>query len=53
MERVFDDLIGLQRAGPLRTWRRAATAWTIRIACNLMTGIAIGVGIAVGLALAG
>lgn len=52
MERVFDDLIGLQQRQPTWNWR-AVTTSVLRLAGNLMTGIAIGVGIAVGRALAG
>lgn len=53
MERVFDELIGLQQRRPRWNWRAAAPAWALRLAGNLATGMAIGVGIAVGLALAG
>lgn len=51
MEHVFDELIGLQQ--PRWNWRAATTAWTIRLAGNLMIGVAIGVGIAVGMVLVG
>lgn len=30
MDRVFDDLIGLQWVRPRRNWRAAAAAWAIR-----------------------
>jgi len=52
MERVFDELIGLQQVQPWN-WRAAAAAWAFRIAGNIMTGLAIGIGIAVGHAIAG
>lgn len=53
MEHVFDDLIGLQRTRPRSNWRTGATAWAIRLGGNLATGVAIGIGIAIGRALAG
>lgn len=46
MERVFDELIGLQQQRP--ELRAAATALAFRLAGNLMMGIATGVGIAIG-----
>lgn len=53
MERVFDELIGLQLREPRWDWRAFVAAWALRLAGNLTTGVAIGVGIAVGFALAG
>jgi hypothetical protein len=53
MEHVFDDLIGLQRTRPRWSWRTFAAASAIRLVGNLATGAAIGIGIAVGRALAG
>lgn len=53
MESVFDDLIGLQKAAPRWNWHAAATASALRLAGSVTTGIAIGIGIAVGRALAG
>lgn len=52
MERVFDELIGLQQRQARWNWRVTATAWAFRLAGNLMTGLAIGIGIAVGRVLA-
>lgn len=53
MERVFDDLIALQTSRP--RWKLACWCDGLdrRLAGNLATGAAIGVGIAVGRALAG
>ncbi|MES0074680.1 hypothetical protein [Mesorhizobium sp. M0058] len=53
MDRVFDDLIDALHSLPERHWRDVAMAWALRLAGNLTTGIAIGVGIAVGLVFAG
>ena len=53
MDHVSDDLIGLQRARPRANRRAQAAAWVFRLAGNLITGIAIGAGIAAGLMLAG
>lgn len=53
MERVFDELIGLQQRQPRRNLQAVATTWALRLASNLITGLAIGVGIAAGRALAG
>lgn len=54
MDMVFDDLIEVlhAQARPSR-WRHALQMWAIRMAGNLITGIAIGVGVAVGLAFGG
>ncbi|MEI9417587.1 hypothetical protein [Mesorhizobium sp. Cs1321R2N1] len=52
MERVFDELIGLLQAQQSRDWRAAAITWTLRLTGNLVTGIAIGVGIVVGMMIA-
>jgi len=49
MDYVFDELIGLLRAQPTWNWRPTAMAWAFRLAGN----VTIGVGIAVGRALAG
>lgn len=51
MDHVFDELINLQRTLPRGNWRAAAISCTLRLAGNLTTGIAIGVGVSVGLAL--
>ena len=53
IERVFDELIGLQRAQPTRNWRACAIAWAGRLTGNMATGLAIGIGMAIGRALAG
>ncbi|WP_189379720.1 MULTISPECIES: hypothetical protein [unclassified Mesorhizobium] len=53
MERIFDELIGLQMKRPARRWRATATELALRITSSLATGLAIGVGIAFGLVLAG
>ncbi|BCG94111.1 hypothetical protein MesoLj131a_29750 [Mesorhizobium sp. 131-2-1] len=53
MDHVSNDLIGLQRARPRPNRRAIAVAWALRLAGNLITGIAIGAGIAAGLMLAG
>lgn len=48
MERTFDELIGA-----LKTPRRTGYSFVIRLAESLATGVAIGLGIAVGRVLAG
>ncbi|WP_179294573.1 hypothetical protein [Mesorhizobium sp. WSM3879] len=53
MERVFDELIGLHQRQPRRKMHAPVAAWAFRFAGNLMTGVAIGIGIAVGFAVAG
>ncbi|WP_189521167.1 hypothetical protein [Mesorhizobium sp. M1B.F.Ca.ET.045.04.1.1] len=53
MERIFDELIGLQMKRPARRWRATATELALRITSSLATDLAIGVGIAFGLVLAG
>ncbi|WP_189342097.1 MULTISPECIES: hypothetical protein [unclassified Mesorhizobium] len=52
MEYVFNDLIRLQ-ARPQSNLRALAAAFGMRLAGNLVAGLAIGIGIAVGLAIAG
>ena len=51
MEHVFDDLIGLQRRSVDVNGRTAAAAWMLRLAGNLVAGMAIGLGIAIGMAI--
>lgn len=47
MDRIFDDLIALQRAAqPRSSWRVVATTWALRFAINVMTGLTIGAWIA-------
>ncbi|WP_155772712.1 hypothetical protein [Mesorhizobium jarvisii] len=54
MERLFDDLIDVIQSRPEQRWRSVdITAWAIRLAGNLATGVAIGIGIAAGRVLAG
>ncbi|WP_287053718.1 hypothetical protein [Mesorhizobium sp.] len=54
MERTFDDLIDALDTRPeQQQWRSLAKSWVLRLAGNLMTGIAVGVGVAVGMAIAG
>ncbi|TIL59271.1 MAG: hypothetical protein E5Y79_16175 [Mesorhizobium sp.] len=53
VERAFDDLIDTLGPRPERHWRSLAKSWALRLAGNLMTGIAVGVGVAVGMAIAG
>ncbi|MGX5827165.1 hypothetical protein [Mesorhizobium sp. 43Arga] len=50
---IFDGLMRLQGAKPKGNWRALAASWTIRLAGDLATGIAVGLGIVLGLALAG
>lgn len=53
MERVFDELTGLQRTQPRWNWRTAAIAWALRLTGYLMAGLAIGAGIEASRWLAG
>ncbi|OBQ58023.1 hypothetical protein EFV37_13100 [Mesorhizobium loti] len=54
VERLFDDLIDVIQSRPEQRWRSVdITAWAIRLAGNLATGVAIGIGIAAGRVLAG
>jgi hypothetical protein len=52
MDLVFDGLIRPQGNQLRANWRAVAAVWLLRLAGNLMTGVAIGVGIAVGTVLA-
>ncbi|WP_189379765.1 hypothetical protein [Mesorhizobium sp. M4B.F.Ca.ET.013.02.1.1] len=53
MERVFDDLLYTIQPRLKRRQRGTIATWSLHLAGNLTTGIAIGIGISVGMALAG
>ena len=52
MERAFDELISLQKRRPIGRWRAAAWDWAIDVIADFVTALAVGAGIAIGLALA-